>query len=81
MKIQVSNRDFGFFSSQPITVYRVENDDDDTIVWCNHWGATVEDVEDYYGHVTTQEFCDKCGAWRQVATDDNWHDTPFEGEV
>lgn len=80
MRIAINDKNYGFFSTQSITVYRVENDDDDTIVWCNHEGAELEDVEDYYGHITTQEFCDKCGAWRAVASDEGWRDVPFEGE-
>ena len=81
MKIMVNNRDYGFLSSKPITVYRVESTDDPTIAWCNHDGADIETVEDPFGHESLIEICDKCDATKYVRAEDEWQNAPFEGEL
>jgi len=81
VKIQVNNRDYGFLSAKFITVYRTE---DGMIVYCNHDGSEIEEVEDYYGYVEKREVCDKCEAWRAAQQEDwhdEWHDAPIEGEL
>lgn len=76
MKIIVNNKDYGFFTSKPITVYRL---DDSGMVWCNHDGAETTDVAD--GEGTRQELvCDKCYAVFEPVHEE-WHNAPFLGET
>lgn len=80
MRIAVKNRDYGFFSAQPITVYRM---DDSGIVWCNHDGCFEDDFDHDIIHnddtITTvwdtYEVCDKCYAHRLLG-DEEWIDAP-----
>lgn len=76
MKILIKNRDYGFFTTKPISVTKTE---DGLIVYCNHEGAIVDVYEYPTGQTETQELCDKCDAWRAVG-ESEWHDAPFEGE-
>lgn len=88
MKVVVQSKDYGFWTSKPVTVYRVEVDDDySEIVWCNHDGYYEEEYEGEHnrsdGSVTVwterHEVCDKCNAWR-TRGEDEWHDSPIYGE-
>ena len=81
-KIPVKNKDLGFWTQEPITVYRKE---DDTIVWCNHDGYTTETEENTIYRIdspdltfnTVVDTCNKCSAWRTL--DEPWQDAPSEG--
>ena len=83
INIPVQNKNFGWWSQEPITVYRKE---DDTIIWCNHHGATEECQENTIHRIdepdiawqTSVEICDKCQAYK-IEGDGYWQDSPFEG--
>lgn len=88
MRIPVKSRDFGFWTSKPVTVYRVEVDDDyREIVWCNHDGYFEDELaqeriaSDGTVHEMSvkAEVCDKCYAWRPVGAEE-WADAPILGE-
>lgn len=83
--IFVKDKDLGFFTQTEIPVQRYETiDGEKTLVWCNHAGAEIEQVEknsynpDGVDDVwfETVHTC-TCGA---VKWEDNlWEDTPEEG--
>jgi len=80
MKVLVRSRDYGFFTSKPVTVqvrYKGE------LISCNHEGY-YEDQHDYDiirpdDTITTvwntYEVCDKCNAYRQLGGEE-WQDEP-----
>lgn len=78
MKIAIRDRQYGFFSTQPITVQKLE---DGLVTSCNHDGYYEEDLpqERIASDGTVREWtikaelCDKCYAWRQVG-EEEWHD-------
>lgn len=78
MRIPVKNRDYGFLSAKPVTVYRI---DDSGIVWCNHDGYFEDDFDHDIIHnddtITTvwdtYEVCDKCRAYRLLG-EEEWRD-------
>ena len=83
IKIPVKSKDFGWWSQEPITVHRKE---DDTIIWCNHHGAVAETQENTIHRIdepdidwqTSVEICDKCQAYK-IEGDDYWQESPVEG--
>jgi len=86
MRIVISNKDFGDFTSHPITVQRI--DSQEGVIYCNHDGADYEDnvVHHAYNDGSDSEYverilaCDKCEAFKREH-DNQWEDAPFEGEA
>lgn len=87
--IAIMNRDLGFFTEKPITAQRFEVVDEDgtrELVWCNHAGAEVEEVENDIirpegidsVYISRYLQCDKCEAYKPEGTD-HWHEAPNEG--
>lgn len=80
MKIDVNNKDLGFFTQEPITVQSITREGE--VLFCNHAGAGEQDlISEMYNPVTEEHkqwttsvlVCDKCGAvkrkyedWEQV---------------
>lgn len=83
MKIDVQNKDLGFFTQSLITAQRRE---DGEVVWCNHHGAVQETVENQIDRIDEPDItwkssvliCDKCSAYK-LEGDDWWQEAPFEG--
>lgn len=71
MQIHVKNKDYGFFSEQPITVTRLE---DGEIVYCNHAQAVEEEFSQEFSFndgtyvEVNKSFlkCYKCGAFKDL---------------
>jgi len=91
MKILVNNKDYGFFSAQPITVqvidwHRDEDEPYEDVLWCNHDGAEEEEdaIHHAFNNGSNSEYtvsllkCNKCEAYKR-ADADRWEDAPFEG--
>lgn len=88
MNIFVKAHDFGFWTAQPITVYRTEKDSGlyRDITWCNHDGYSEEDLvqeriasdDTVHEFVIKAELCNKCLAWRERG-ENEWHEAPKQG--
>ncbi len=87
-QIHVQFKDHGFFTEEPITVQRRQQEDGwIDILWCNHADVDYEEIsEDYYNEYgpdisyTVKVYtCKKCGA-HQFADDNIWHNAPSFGE-
>lgn len=87
MNILVRNKDLGFFTQKDVTVQRFAKIDGEIeLLWCNHAGATSEEVEncDYKSEGTdwvTKQYiyaCDKCPATRDEYST-YWDDCPADG--
>ena len=92
-QIFVHNKDFGFFTQEPITVQRKEvisedfNGEQETdVVWCNH--AEAEEVEEEHqtNNIDAPDMvwtdkalvCHKCKAYK-FDGDTDWQNAPVEG--
>lgn len=80
MKIHVNSRDYGFFTTKPVTVqvkYKGE------LIGCNHDGYFQDDhdfdiirSDDTIRTVSNRyDVCDKCYAYRLVG-EEEWQDEP-----
>lgn len=80
MKVYVKSRDYGFFTSKPITVQVRRGGE---LVHCNHDGYQEDDhdfdiirSDDTIRTVTNKyDVCDKCYAYR-LTGDEEWQDEP-----
>lgn len=78
MKIAVRNRDYGFFSAQPVSVQVYHKG---YLISCNHDGYFEDEYDtdiirsdDTIRTVwNTYEVCDKCNAYRQLG-EEEWRD-------
>lgn len=87
--IYVKNKDFGFWTQEPISVKRMETINDEgeqEVVYCNHAGAE-EREEQHETYRQDQEdivyksrmlVCE-CGAYK-LEGDNYWQDAPVEGK-
>lgn len=83
MKINVTNKDLGFFTQDFISVKRLEGGE---IIFCNHAGANEEEVINYYYTPDARDLewkstllvCDKCEAYKPD-NQDYWENAPEEG--
>ncbi len=87
MQIFIKNHDLGFWTQNEITAQKFEKIDGEIeLVWCNHAGATTEELEhcDYRSEgsdwVTKRyiRVCDKCGATRDEYSN-YWENAPEQG--
>lgn len=88
-KIYVRSEDLGYFTQVEIPVVKREQIDENefNIIFCNHGGAEIEEVEQQYNRIDEPDIvwtdklliCGKCKSWK-LDGDSEWHDSPIEGK-